>query len=185
MRVISGKFGSRSLKPVPGNKTRPTTDKVKESLFNIIGPFFDGGNFLDLYAGSGAVGIEAISRGMDSATLIDRQYLAIKTIKDNVKMTNEESNFNIYKMDSDKALEKLSSNGKKFDYIFLDPPYKMQKMVEQLAAIKELNLLNENGMVICETDDNVHLKDDVDGYNLIQQKEYGITIVTLYRLMEA
>ncbi len=184
MRVISGKFGSRSLKPVPGNKTRPTTDKVKESLFNIIGPFFDGGNFLDLYAGSGAVGIEAISRGMDSATLIDRQYLAIKTIKDNVKMTNEESNFNIYKMDSDKALEKLSSNGKKFDYIFLDPPYKMQKMVEQLATIKELNLLNENGMVICETDDNVHLKDDVDGYNLIQQKEYGITIVTLYRLME-
>ena len=82
MRIIAGKFGGRRLKAVPGMKTRPTTDKVKESMFNIIGPYFDGGNVLDLFAGSGGLSIEAVSRGADQAYLIDRQYQAIKTIKE-------------------------------------------------------------------------------------------------------
>lgn len=182
MRVISGKFGSRSLKPVPGSKTRPTTDKVKESLFNMIGPFFNGGTFLDLYAGSGSVAIEAVSRGIDKATLVDHQYLAIKTIKENVEMTKEKDSFQVYKMDSDLALEKFSNDNAKFDFIFLDPPYKDQKMVEQLEYIKNSSLLQEDGIVICETDDNVNLQDDVDGYSLIKQKKYGITIISIYKI---
>ncbi|TPR25710.1 16S rRNA (guanine(966)-N(2))-methyltransferase RsmD [Apilactobacillus micheneri] len=182
MRVISGKFGSRNLKSVPGNKTRPTTDKVKESLFNMIGPYFNGGNFLDLFAGSGAVAIEAVSRGFDKATLVDKQYAAIKTINENVNITKQDQSFNVLKMNAENALQSLSNQNEKFDIIFLDPPYKDQKMIKQLQEIYELKLLNENGMVICETDDNVSLIDDVNHYRLSQQKQYGITIISIYKL---
>ncbi|GAA6236619.1 16S rRNA (guanine(966)-N(2))-methyltransferase RsmD [Apilactobacillus micheneri] len=182
MRVISGKFGSRNLKSVPGNKTRPTTDKVKESLFNMIGPYFNGGNFLDLFSGSGAVAIEAVSRGFDKATLVDKQYAAIKTINENVNITKQDQSFNVLKMNAENALQSLSNQNEKFDIIFLDPPYKDQKMIKQLQEIYELKLLNENGMVICETDDNVSLIDDVNHYRLSQQKQYGITIISIYKL---
>ncbi|TPR13790.1 16S rRNA (guanine(966)-N(2))-methyltransferase RsmD [Apilactobacillus timberlakei] len=182
MRVISGKFGSRNLKSVPSNKTRPTTDKVKESLFNMIGPYFNGGNFLDLFAGSGAVAIEAVSRGFDKATLVDKQYAAIKTINENVNITKQNQSFNILKMNAENALQSLSNQNEKFDIIFLDPPYKDQKMIKQLQEIYELKLLNENGIVICETDDNVSLSDNVNHYRLSQQKKYGITIISIYNL---
>ncbi|WP_318530492.1 16S rRNA (guanine(966)-N(2))-methyltransferase RsmD [Apilactobacillus quenuiae] len=182
MRVISGNFGSRNLKSVPGNKTRPTTDKVKESLFNMIGPYFNGGNFLDLFAGSGAVSIEAVSRGFDKATLVDKQYAAIKTINENISITKQTESFDVLKMNAENALQFLSNQNKKFDIIFLDPPYKNQKMVEQLQEIYKLNLLNDSGIVICETDDNVNLNDDVDHYHLSQQKKYGITIISIYKL---
>lgn len=92
MRVISGNYRGRRLIPVPGNQTRPTADKVKESMFNMLGPYFDGGQALDLYAGTGALGIEAVSRGMDHATLVDKQYAAIKTIKQNVELTKKRTN---------------------------------------------------------------------------------------------
>ena len=127
MRIIAGKFGGRRLKAVPGMKTRPTTDKVKESMFNIIGPYFDGGNVLDLFAGSGGLSIEAVSRGADQAYLIDRQYQAIKTIKENVAVTKAEDQFQIFKTDARKALTKLAEKQIKFDLVFLDPPYKQQK----------------------------------------------------------
>ena len=95
MRVVAGEFGGRRLKAVPGMKTRPTTDKVKESMFNIIGPYLNGGNVLDLFGGSGGLSIEAVSRGADSATLIDRQYQAIKTINENIEVTKSKEKFRI------------------------------------------------------------------------------------------
>ena len=85
-------------------------------------------------------------------------------------------------MDSDMALNRFAEQNDKFDYIFLDPPYKDQKMVDQLHIIKEKELLNEDGIVICETDDNVVLKDDVEGYDMVKQKKYGITIISIYRI---
>ena len=97
MRIISGEFRGRRLNAVPGMATRPTTDKVKESLFNIIGPYFEGGTSLDLYGGSGGLSIEAVSRGIDHATLIDRQYAAIKTIKKNIEVTKHSERFSVYK----------------------------------------------------------------------------------------
>ncbi|KRM68665.1 adenine-specific DNA methyltransferase [Apilactobacillus ozensis DSM 23829 = JCM 17196] len=183
MRVVSGEFRSRFLKPVPGTKTRPTTDKVKESIFNMIGPYFDSGNFLDLFAGSGNVGIEAVSRGMEHATLVDKQYAAIKTIKENVATTKKSDSFSIIKSDADLALKKFGQKGRKFDIIFLDPPYKAQKMIEHANLINELSLLNSNGLLICETDNTVNLKDDLSDYELINQKNYGLTIVTIYKFL--
>ena len=103
MRVVSGKFRGRRLKAVPGMATRPTTDKVKESLFNIIGPYFDGGKSLDLYGGSGGLSIEAVSRGIETATIVDRQYAAIKTIRQNVALTNAPQSFKIMKQDAQKG----------------------------------------------------------------------------------
>lgn len=184
MRIISGKFGGRKISPVPGTKTRPTTDKVRESLFNMIGPYFTEGSFLDLFAGSGAVAIEAISRGMKHAVLVDRQYAAFKTIKKNIEITNEvQSSFKVLKMDAEQALKKLASKGEKFDYIFLDPPYAAQQMIKQLAEIKKYNLLNPKGIVICETDNQTNLS-QVSNYDLIKQKDYGLTVITIYQAEE-
>lgn len=184
MRIISGKFGGRKLVPVPGTKTRPTTDKVRESLFNMIGPYFDNGSFLDLFAGSGAVAIEAISRGMQQAVLVDRQYAAFKTIKKNIQITNEDqSAFKVLKMDAEQALKKLAAKNEKFDYIFLDPPYAAQQMVKQLAEIKKYALLNPKGIVICETDNQTNLA-EVPDYELIKQKYYGLTVITIYQTLE-
>lgn len=108
MRVVAGEYGGRRLKAVPGMKTRPTTDKVKEAMFNIIGPYLDGGQVLDLFAGSGGLSIEAVSRGADHATLVDRQYQAIKTIHENLSVTKEEDKFTVLKGDAYKMLNKLA-----------------------------------------------------------------------------
>lgn len=183
MRVISGKFGGRKLKPVPGNKTRPTTDKVREALFNMIGPYFNGGNFLDLYAGSGAVSLEAVSRGMDHAILVDKQYAAYKTIQENIAMVSDPNDFSVWKMNAESALTKLKKEGQSFDYIFLDPPYKKQQMMKQLDEIAKDHLLNNNGMVICETDNQTNMSDDAANYRLIKQKDYGLTIISIYQIM--
>ena len=87
MRVISGEFGSRPLKAVPGQNTRPTTDKIKESIFNLIQPFYENNQCLDFYGGTGAIGIEAVSRGFEHSVIIEKDRKAIQTIKDNIKMT--------------------------------------------------------------------------------------------------
>lgn len=181
MRVISGKFGGRSLRAVPSRLTRPTTDKVKESLFNIIGPYFHGQTFLDLFAGSGNVGIEAVSRGCAHATLVDRQYRAYRTIEDNVRLTKDSGAFTIYKMSANAALRKLSEQNKKFDLVYLDPPYRLQKMMKDLNKLSNLNLLNHGAIVICETDDKTRLSKEVPDYDFMKQRHYGLTMISIYK----
>ncbi|MHA8138584.1 16S rRNA (guanine(966)-N(2))-methyltransferase RsmD [Lactobacillaceae bacterium Scapto_B20] len=181
MRVISGKYGKRNLKAVPGRLTRPTTDKVKESLFNMIGPYFKGGNFLDLFAGSGGVAIEAVSRGFEHAVLIDKQYAAIKTINENIKMTKESDRFKVYKSNAAIALQRLADNHDQFEMVFLDPPYKEEQMLKDLATLRDNDLLVADALVICETDNHTQLGDDVDGYRLVRQKEYGLTVISIYQ----
>ncbi|MER2180593.1 MAG: RsmD family RNA methyltransferase, partial [Desemzia incerta] len=109
MRVITGEYGGRRLKAVPGESTRPTTDKIKESLFNMIGPYFDGGNCLDLFAGSGGLAIEAVSRGMDKAVLIDKAPAAIKVIQENIAVTKEEEKFKVIRGDAARVIKNLKS----------------------------------------------------------------------------
>lgn len=119
MRVISGEYGGRRLKSLSGPNTRPTTDKVKESIFNMIGPYFDGEEVLDLFSGSGGLAIEAVSRGCSHAVCVDKNYQALKIIKENIAITKEPEKFTTLKLDADKAIEKLAQLGKKFDYLFL------------------------------------------------------------------
>lgn len=181
MRIIAGNYGGRRLKAVPGMKTRPTTDKIKESMFNIIGPYFSGGVGLDLFAGSGGLSIEAVSRGLEHAYLVDRQYQAIKTINENIEVTKEPARFTVFKNDAERILAKLHADKITVDYLFLDPPYKQQKILSLLTKIIDLQLLNEDAVVICETDQVAQLPDNILNLELTRRADYGITEVVVYR----
>ena len=122
MRVIAGKLKSRQLKSVDSKLTRPTTDKNKENLFNMIGPYFEGGRCLDLFAGSGGLGIEAISRGMDELYSVDKQYRAFATIQHNIKTLGIENQVHVYKLDYSKALKKIGTGTSQFSSGFIRSP---------------------------------------------------------------
>lgn len=182
MRVVAGNFRGRKLTAVPGMATRPTTDKVKEALFNIIGPYFNGGQSLDLFAGSGGLSIEGISRGIAGATLVDRQYQAIKTIKRNIAVTKQPAKFTVYKMDARKALRMLGKQGKRFDLVYLDPPYAKQQILKNLAKMVDLDLLNDGAIIVAETNQAAKLPiTDLPHFTFIRRQTYGITVLTIYR----
>ena len=122
MRIISGKYAKRNLFTLKSQKTRPTSDKVKESLFNSLGQFFAGGEVLDLYAGSGALGIEAVSRGCEHAVLNDVSRPACQIIRKNVDLTKEPDRFEVFTMPAKVALKVFADQERKFDLVFLDPP---------------------------------------------------------------
>lgn len=180
MRVVSGEYGGRTLKSVSGKNTRPTTDKVKESLFHMIGPYFDGGQVLDLYAGSGALGIEAVSRGMDKAYLVDNNHLATKTIESNIEMTKEPDKFVVWKTNDLQAIDRLSRMDESFDLVLLDPPYAKQKLEVIIEQLIKNDLLNTYATIVCETDNDVKLGFDFQNLNFIKDKVYGTTKVSLY-----
>ncbi|WEV60462.1 16S rRNA (guanine(966)-N(2))-methyltransferase RsmD [Streptococcaceae bacterium ESL0729] len=179
MRVVAGEYGGRPLKSLEGKTTRPTTDKVKGAIFNMIGPYFDGGQVLDLFSGSGSLGIEAISRGMDQATLVERDFRAQKIINENIKMTKEGQKFDLLKMPAEKALKALSGK-RKFDLILLDPPYAKEEIIRDINLMRELDLMNESALIVCETDKKVDLPKEIAGFELIKSKVYGISKITIY-----
>ncbi|MDF7668410.1 16S rRNA (guanine(966)-N(2))-methyltransferase RsmD [Lactobacillus sp. ESL0703] len=183
MRIISGKYAKRNLFTLKSQKTRPTSDKVKESLFNSLGQFFSGGQVLDLYGGSGALGIEAVSRGCDHATIVDINYAAVEIIRKNVALTKEEERFLIYKMPSNNALKKLAQDKQQFDLVFLDPPYAKQQIVKDMQKMLALDLLTPNAIIVAETDDETRLGDIAD-FTLLKEHHLGKTIVRFYRRAE-
>jgi 16S rRNA (guanine966-N2)-methyltransferase len=181
MRVISGEYRGRRLKSLDSDQTRPTTDKVKESIFNIIGPYFEGGQVLDLYAGSAGLAIEAVSRGMDKAFCIEKNFAAIKVIKENIAITKEPEKFVIKKMDADKALEFLSAEQEKFDLVLLDPPYAKQKIQAQIEQMQRYQLLNDDVTIVCETDKSVQMPETIGSLQKQREAIYGITQITIYQ----
>lgn len=168
MRIISGKYKGRVLKGYTLKGTRPTMDRVKESLFASIQDYLDNSVCLDLFAGSGNLGIEALSMGSREVVFVDKEYMACKTIKSNLDMLDNNLNTTILTMDYLKAIEKLYP--KKFDIIFLDPPYKTDYIEKSLKKISELNLLN--GIVVLESDSLDKLNFS-DYYDEIKTKKYG------------
>lgn len=180
MRVVAGEYRGRKLKSLSGDNTRPTTDKVKESIFNMIGPYFDGGKVLDLYAGSAGLAIEAISRGMEQAICVEKNYQAIKVIKENIAITKEAEKFTVLKKDADAALQGFAEDKQQFDLVLLDPPYAKQKIEQQLAFMLENDLLTSDALIVCETDKTVQLS-EIAGLKQTRQQTYGITMITIYR----
>jgi 16S rRNA (guanine966-N2)-methyltransferase len=180
MRVISGQFRGRCLKSLAGDTTRPTTDKVKESLFNIIGPYFDGGVCLDLFAGSGALGIEAVSRGMTQAVLVECNFKAMQVIKSNVELTNAKDCFKLIKKDATAVLFDLANLNLHFDLVFLDPPYAKQKIEIQLEKLQNLNLLTKNAIIVAETAAETVLAKDVGSLIQYRRQIYGATAVHFF-----
>ena len=145
MKIVSGIYGGRPLKTLEGKTTRPTADKVRGAVFNMIGPYFEGGRVLDLYAGSGGLSIEAVSRGMSSAVLVERDRKAQAVIAENINMTKEISKFQLLKMEADRALEQV---GGTFDLVFLDPPYAKEQIVADIEKMAERNLFSQEIMVV-------------------------------------
>ena len=180
MRVVSGVCKGRPLKAVPGNTTRPTTDKVKEALFNMIGPYFDGGVGLDLFAGSGGLGIEGLSRGLDKVIFVDRESKAIHVIQENLKACKFEENAEVYRNDADRAVKALIKREIRFDYIFLDPPYKKQQLVSLMEKMDQQDLVKTDGMIVCEHSFDVDLPETVGRFKQIKHEKYGIIAVTIY-----
>ena len=174
MRVIAGTARRLLLKTLPGDDTRPTTDKIKETLFNMINFDLPGARFLDLFAGSGAIGIEALSRGAVFATFVDNNPKASAVIRDNLAHTHLDEQSEIITSDAASAVRRLAAMGTKpYDIIFLDPPYNNGLADTVLANPSFVQLLSDSALIIVEMsigEDVEHFEDL--GYNITRTKEY-------------
>ena len=174
MRVIAGTARSLPLKTVKGNDTRPTQDRIKETLFNMLNPYLYGAKFLDLFAGSGGIGIEALSRGAESACFVDSSKEAARVIRENLAFTHLDSKAEVLECDYNTALLRLSDrNTEAFDVIFMDPPYENELEKDVLLKLKDSNLVNEETLIVFEAS----LKTDISyldafGYELLKDKKY-------------
>ena len=173
MRIISGKAKGTNLYTLKGNQTRPTTDRAKEALFNILGVQIVGTKVLDLFAGSGAVGLEAASRGAETVILSDKSKQAINIIKRNIEKTHLEKETKVYNLDFEKTLK--TKIKEKQDYILLDPPYQSDLLYKSVQIILKEDLLKETGTIIAETDNLEETKQKLENLkiNIIDIRKYG------------
>lgn len=179
MRVVSGIYRGKKLKSPIDELTRPTSDKVKESLFNIIGNKVVGATCLDLFAGSGALGIECLSRGASKVIFNDKNHNAIKVIKDNLaSLSRIEGEIEVLQLDYKEALKGLNC---KIDILLLDPPYALGVHQEVIDYLMNNNKLNEEAVLVVETSKNSDLK-ALDIYDSFKEYKYGLTKLTVIRL---
>ena len=174
MRVISGKYKGKKLEGFTIDGTRPTMDRVKESIFGTIQNYVRNSTVLDLFAGSGSLGIEALSNGASSCYFCDNGKEVIKILDKNLDNIN---NSHILKKDYKDALKELKNDNVKFDLVFLDPPYKLNIINDSIKKILEYDLLNKNGLIICEYEEEL-VECDLE---LFKEKKYGTTYVKIYR----
>ena len=183
MRVISGTARGTKLLSQEGLNTRPTLDRVKEALFNIIQFKVSNANVLDLFSGSGALGIEALSRGADFATLADNNREAINIITRNIEKTRLQEKTKIVKGDYQDVLDNLSGTNNKFDIIFLDPPYKEDFALKAIEKITRYNLLTKDGIIIVETNDAKKYQQisNINKLEIFDERKYGKVILIFIR----
>lgn len=175
MRVITGSQRGRKLLTLEGNDVRPTTDKVKESIFNIIQFDVPDAKIIDLFAGSGQLGIEALSRGAESCVFVDSSAKSIAVVEENLKLTSFREKAKTVRSDSLSYLDRVIE---KYDIALLDPPYKaglMEDAIERVAPHIE-----ENGVIVCETGSEEVLPENLDGFTSKRYK-YGKIALTVYR----
>jgi len=184
LRVISGKVRGLKLDTPKNEDVRPTTDRVKESLFNIINPYIIDSNVLDLFAGTGSLGIECLSRGALSATFVDVSKDSINIVKSNVKKSRFENESTILNIDFKSAIDRLKVQNKKFDIIFMDPPYYKNMFMDALSNIDNSNLLSEDGIIVVEHDTKDKFIDKIGRLEKTREKKYGNTTLTFYKLEE-
>jgi 16S rRNA (guanine966-N2)-methyltransferase len=180
MRIIGGEYKSRSIAMPRGVEMRPTQDKVRGAIFNILGDII-GKRVLELFAGSGAFGIEAISRGAGSATFVDNNFRCIQTIKSNLKSLGIiESKYTIIKADALKFPAPAQEFGK-FDIIFLDPPYYMEMAKKCLINIDSYDIVSPVGLVIVEHFKKDALSAELERFVFVDERRYGDTVITILR----
>ena len=178
MRVITGKARGVQLKTPDGLATRPTADRVKEALFSIIQFDIPGAKVLDLFGGTGQLGIEALSRGAKSATFVDAGEPACRLIKENLKRTRLEADGKVVRSD---YMEFLNRCREQYNIIFLDPPYAEVFLENALKKITEIDILASGGIIVAERPLGKELPWDFEGYTRSRDYKYGKVLLTLYR----
>jgi len=178
--VISGSAKKRRLRVPRGLEVRPTADRVKEALFNILGGLVPGCDFLYLFAGTGNIGIEALSRGAAGAVFVEKNGKNIRVIKENLEITGLDAHSRLIHRDALDALLLLGRDGQRFDIIFLDPPYLKDFETGALDGIARHGLLKPDGMVIIESSKEDRLPLDVAFIKMIRQERYGDTMLSFY-----
>ena len=177
MRVITGTARGRRLKELAGMETRPTTDRVKEGLFNIIQFNIEGRSVLDLFAGTGQLGIEALSRGAARATFVDQRKDAVNLVGENLKLTGLYDRGRVICGD---AMAFLAACREKFDLVFLDPPYGTGLLEQALSKITQFDILRQHGIIVCESKISQEFPPVDPPYRLHRTYRYGQIQLTVY-----
>ena len=178
MRVISGKARGIVLKTPDGMRTRPTADRVKEAMFSIIQFDLPGAKVLDLFGGTGQLGIEALSRGAKSATFVDFQDAACKLIQENLRRTKLETDAKVIRAD---YMDFLNRTRDPFDIVFLDPPYAEVFLENALKKLTEIDILQSGGIIVAERPVEKELSLEFPGFSRSKDYKYGNTLLTIYR----
>lgn len=173
MRIISGKARGTKLNTLEGEQTRPTLDRVKESIFNIIQNELEETTFVDLFSGSGAIGLEAISRGAKKAILCDKSKEAIEIIKSNAEKTHFQEKTEIINTDFEKCLKNIKE---KVDIIYIDPPYKTDYILKSLEILEKSEIIKKETKIILETDNEERILKQIENlkFEIIDKRKYGI-----------
>lgn len=177
MRVIAGAARGRGLVAPAGDRVRPTLDRVREALFNILGPEIAGRRFLDLFAGSGANGIEALSRGVEAAVFVDDHPQSLSCIQKNLAATGFSGRGRCMRYRLPAELSKVTGE---FDTIFADPPHDFGEYEALIAGIETAHLLREGGLIVIEHSRKLRLADRIGRYSRTQERHYGMTTLTFY-----
>lgn len=178
MRIISGKYKGRKVEGYNIDGTRPTMDRVKESVFASIQNKIEDSICLDLFTGSGSVGLELLSNGAKKVYFVDNNYKVIEVLNKNMRELNVSDDYEITKTDFINALENYQNRNIKFDIIYLDPPYKMNYIVPSINLIKKYDLLNDDGIIICEYENEII---EIPYYELIKTKKYGSKFIKIVK----
>ena len=181
MRVITGSARGRRLRELEGLETRPTTDRVKESMFNILQFDIEGSRVLDLFAGTGQLGIEALSRGAAAAVFVEQRRDAAALVRDNLRLTGLADRARVV---NGEALSYLASAGERFDLVFLDPPYAAGLWKPVLEAVSRFDILSDHGIIICESPQDEALPEAVGSCRVHRTYRYGRIRLTTYHREE-
>ncbi|MCH5584953.1 16S rRNA (guanine(966)-N(2))-methyltransferase RsmD [Shimazuella sp. AN120528] len=181
MRIIAGSAKGIRLKMVPGNHVRPTADRVKESLFSVIGPFFDGGKGLDLFTGTGSLGLEAISRGMDQVYFVDQSAVSLRIARENAVHCGFSDQAVFLRRDARSVLKYFATKSLQFDLIFLDPPYHENLLQPVLSLIQEKSLLSPEGLLVVEHPHTLSILSSDSSFVTSRELSYGDTTITLLK----
>lgn len=183
MRIIAGTYRGLSLKTLKGGKLRPTSEQLRETLFDVLGPAIADSAFLDAYAGSGAVGLEALSRGAREVVFIEHHRPAIELIRKNLEALKIDSGFQLLTCAVLTGLERLAQEGERFDYVFLDPPYdEIREYHHALRHLARSELIRPTSLVVAEHSRHVHLEEEYAGLRRFRLLRHGDAQLAFYRL---
>ncbi|SHJ55207.1 16S rRNA (guanine(966)-N(2))-methyltransferase RsmD [Clostridium cavendishii DSM 21758] len=184
MRIISGKAKGRKILSPATNETRPTLDRIKESIFNIIQGYIIDSVVIDVFAGTGSLGLEAASRGAKEVYLIDKSPVTYPLLKQNIENLKFEDVCTSVNTDAYSALRSFASKGVVFDLIFIDPPYMKDLIPEAMEIVDKNKMLHEDGIIVCKIDTSEEIFEGTENIKLVDKRKYGNTTVCFYKVEE-